>query len=128
MNIYITKELVDDVEFSELDIAFKESFGFNYDEMNDLIEIQTGYGDADGISAPIDMIIQALQSMKDKGATHVEMNYHCDHYGYEISGYKITPSTPEQIAIYEDKIKISTEKQKADRIAALYAEIKKLEV
>ena len=124
-NIYYTKVLVDDVEHSEIDMDLQILFGFNYDKHDDFVEIPQGYGDADGYPIAIDRMIQTLESMKTKGATHVEMNYHEGHIGYEISGYIIRPSTTEEIAVMENK-KLTID-QKNARIAELYAEIRRLQ-
>ena len=124
-NIYYTKVLVDDVEHSEIDMDLHDLFGFDYEKYDDIVEIRQGYGDADGYPIAIDRIISTLESMKTKGATHVEMNYHEDHIGYEISGYVIRPSTTEEIAIIKNK-KLTIE-QKGARIAELYAEIRRLQ-
>lgn len=124
-NIYYTQVLVDDVEHSEIDIDLQDLFGFDDEKYDDFVEIRQGYGGADGYPIAIDRVISTLESMKTKGATHVEMNYHESHIGYEISGYFIRPSTTEEIAVMENK-KMSTD-QKAARIAELYAEIRRLQ-
>ena len=60
----------------------------------------------------IDKMIADLQSLKEQGSTHVEVDYNCDHIGYEISGYSITTSTKEEIEIYENKQATEGQKQK----------------
>jgi hypothetical protein len=123
-NIYITKKHIEDESFGELDFDLHEEFGFDYEKDDDFITLENGQGHADGYPIKIESMIETLQSLKDKGATHVELDYNCDHIGYEISGYSITPSTPEEITIYEDKK--SNEGQKNKRLKELYAEIEKI--
>ena len=53
--IYVTKELIDDIEYSEIDIIFDEKFGRDYDDDDsEIIEIKNGQGDADGHVIDID--------------------------------------------------------------------------
>ena len=98
--IYINKTVVSDHNFSELDFDLQEEFGFNYEEFDDLVEIQKGHGHADAYPIKIDRMIQALESLKNLGATHVELEYHCDHIGYDITGYEIKLSSNEDIERY----------------------------
>ena len=123
--IYVTKRLVDDIEYSEIDFKLHNEFGFDYDIHEEFVEIQMGRGDADGYPINIDKMIKTLEDMKAKGATHVEMNYHCDHIGYEISGYEIKPSKQEEIDIYENER--LTQRQKDAKIRELYKQIQDLQ-
>ena len=99
-NLYINKTVISDSNFSELDFDLQDEFGFNYEEFDDLVEIQKGHGDADAYPIKIDRMIQALMNLKNLGATHVELEYHCDHIGYDITGYEIKLSSNEDIERY----------------------------
>ena len=125
-NIYVTKRLVYDIEFSEIDIEFDEKFGRDYDDDDsDVIEIELGeQGDADGHVIDIDKMINTLQNIKNKGSNYVSLNYHEDHIGYEISGYSIKKSTPEEIQNYE--FELMTERERRNKIMELQREIEKL--
>jgi len=60
----------------------------------------------------------SLQEMKDKGATHVEMEYHCDHISYPIYGYRITHADQADIDELERK------KTQAEKLAAEAKELR----
>ena len=121
---YITKKLIDDISFSEIDFDLHSEFDFDYETDSEFIEIQIGQGISDGYPINIDNMIKALEDLKKKGSTHVEINYHCDHIGYEISGYEIKRSNEEEISSYEEKR--SKERQKREKISELYNQIKKI--
>ena len=108
--MYITKEVIGDVEHSEIDFLIRDDFGFDYENDQELVEIEVGNGDVRNEPISIDTLIESLQELKQKGSTHVALNYHTDHIGYEMTGYKIYLSTEEQINTYEEKIKVRREK------------------
>jgi hypothetical protein len=108
--MYITKEVIGDVEHSEIDFLIRDDFGFDYENDQELVEIEVGNGDVRNEPISIDTLIESLQELKQKGSTHVALNYHTDHIGYEMTGYKIYLSTEEQINAYEEKIKARREK------------------
>lgn len=109
--MYITKEVIGDVEHSEIDFLIRDDFGFDYETYDDLVEIEVGNGDVRNEPINIDTLIETLQELKQKGSTHVALHYHIDHIGYEMTGYKIYLSTEEQINTYEEKLKIKREKE-----------------
>jgi hypothetical protein len=124
-NIYVTKEVIDDISFSEIDIDLKEEYGFDYEDESEYIEIKVGNPNVDTEPIKIDILIKALKRLKEDGSTHVSLDYHCDHIGYDITGYKIYLSTEEQIKAYEDKLAINQEK--ALKLRALQEEYKRIE-
>ena len=109
--MYITKEVIGDVEHSEIDFLIQEEFGYDYENYQELVEIEVGNGDVRNEPISIDLMVKTLQELKEKGSTHVSLDYHCDHIGYEMTGYKIYLSTEEQIKAYEEKLKIKREKE-----------------
>ena len=123
--MYITKEVIEDVEHSEIDFLIHEEFGFDYENEQELVEIEVGNGDVTNEPISIDLMIKTLQELKEKGSTHVSLDYHCDHIGYEMTGYKIYHSTEDQIKAYEDKLAINQEK--ALKLRALREEYKRIE-
>ena len=97
-NIYITKTLVANDNQSELDFVLQDEFNFSYDTHEQLVEIEKGKSySAHSTPIKIDDMIKILQGLKDRGATHVQIEDHCDHIGYDISGFEIRLSTQEEI-------------------------------
>lgn len=124
--VYVTKKLINDVEHSEIDFDLYGEFKFDYDTHSEFVTIPMGkQGDADGYPIKIDRMIKTLEKMKAKGATHVEMNYHCDHIGYEISGYEIKLAGSKEIEIFENER--LTQRQKEAKISELYKQIQELQ-
>ena len=124
--IYVTKRHIQDLGFSELDFKLYTEFGFDYDEHEDfeVIQNEDEYGRADGFPVKIDDIIEKLNEMKSNGSTHVELDYNCDHIGYEISGFEIRLSTDEEIDIV---VKEEEEKAiKQEKLQGLYNQINEL--
>ena len=101
MNTYIKKTHIAEHEFSEIDFDLYDEFGFESGDDDEFIVIKKGHGAADGYPIKIDRMIEALTTLKNSGATHVELDYHVDHIGYEISGYEIRKATPEETEAYE---------------------------
>ena len=123
--MYITKEVIGDVEHSEIDFLIRDEFGFDYENDQELVEIEVGNGDVRNESISIDLMIKTLQELKEKGSTHVALHYHVDHIGYEMTGYKIYRSTEDQIKDYEEKLKVKRGDE--DRLRDLYNEIRKIQ-
>lgn len=124
-NIYYTKVLVGDFEAGDLDHKLMKLYGFDWDTHDDFVETTMGRGDADGAPIAIGELLDIILGLQKSGATHVEMNYHEDHVSYEISGYVIRPSTTEEIKIKQTES--LSRKEKEDQVAALYAEIRKIQ-
>lgn len=112
MNRYIKKKHVMDMDVSEIDFDLQEEFGFDSEVHKDFVELQEGHGNADAYPIKIDVMLEKLNTLKRLGATHIEIDYHCDHIGYEISGYLIRLSTQNEINEYENKLKEKREKSK----------------
>jgi hypothetical protein len=87
--VYITKKHINNKNQSELDFELQDEFGFNYDDYDEFVEIEKGHGSADSHPIKIDKMIEILQSLKNEGCSHVQIEYHCDHIGYDISGFEI---------------------------------------
>jgi hypothetical protein len=98
--VFITKTLIKNDNQSELDFVLQNEFDFDYDKNSDFVEILTknfrAYH-ADGDPIRIDDMIKVLQNLKDSGSTHVQIETHHDHHGYDISGFEIRLSTQEEI-------------------------------
>lgn len=116
-NIYVKKTHIADISVSELDIELNEAFGFDYDIHEDFVELQDKQGSADGHPIKIDQMIDILRGLKGNGATHVDLSYHCDHIGYDISGYKIELADQAAIDEFEEAKNRKLEKnKKADEL------------
>lgn len=104
-NIYITKTFIGENDQSELDFTLQDQFGFDYERFDDFITIENGVGSTDATPMNIDDMIKILNDLKSKGATHIEINDHCDHHGYNISGFEIRKSTDEEVNKFKNKTK-----------------------
>ncbi len=75
----------DKIELSELDMAYPYyGDGVNYDpdgeDRNEVLD------DFDTVPAEIEKVLEILNKFKSQGHTHVYMDYHEDHLGYEFVG------------------------------------------
>ena len=110
-DIYIKKRLIDNVSIGELDFDLQDEFGFNYDDDDSQFrEIMSDEGHTDTYPVKIDVLMRILQDMKDQGATHVELDYLCDHIGYDMSAFHIAHATAEEIAEVNQRERLHREK------------------
>jgi hypothetical protein len=132
-NIYYTTRIVGTETIDELDAELEDSFGFNYDEHNALIEIVEGEGDPRYSytceSHPI--LISTLQSIIDKaksdGANYIEISNNVDHIGYDMSFLEILPATESDILKYKTVKNESKDKRKLREIEELKERLRFLE-
>lgn len=122
--MFITFEVIENQEISELDFVNQSNFGFSYDEYYQLTEIIIGKPRVTTEPILIDSIIDKLQKIKERGSNYVSLDYHCDHISYEMTGYKVYPSQEDQILSFIEKR--DSDKQKQRKIMELYQEIKTL--
>ena len=125
MKKYIKKTHIDNYFFGDLDLDLYEEFILSYDDDDELETVRVGRGRADGFPIKIDRMINALNGLKVKGATHVEIGYHCDHIGYDISGFSIVELKPDEII--ELKAKQDAERLREEKIRKLKNELRELE-
>ena len=122
--MYITKIHIADNNISEIDFDLQESFIGDINSEEEFVEIEKGRGSAHAEPVGIDRLIKILQTLKVAGSTHVQIEDHCDHQGYDISGFEIRKSSPEEIAEYENlEFK---KKESMERIAKLNKEISEI--
>lgn len=96
LEIKAKKTAVYNKEISEIDFILQDELSTKeekdkYEDINvDITEVESKI-DADTDSYPLNIAIleKMLNEAKAKGATHVEIDYHCDHIGYIVSGFKI---------------------------------------
>lgn len=110
-SVYIIKEHVGDFEHESLDLELSDSFGFEYEDGSSFIELNKGRGSVDNTPINLDTMISTLVELKSRGATHVSIDYHCDHIAYEISGYNIKRADPSLVEAYEETRRTKEEKQ-----------------
>ena len=123
---YITRRHIGEFGVSELDLTFKESFGFKFEDNEEFIVINEVRGEADGEAIEIGSLIAILKEAKAKGATHVEMEENCDREGYFISAFEIKKSSLEEIIKYEENLIISKEEMKQKQIERLERQIERI--
>lgn len=118
---------IDRVVFDELDHKLYEKFfGKNYvDDETGLYPEMHGDRVQYGEVIDIDLLINSFMNFKERGATHVSMEYHEDHIGYEIQALKITLA--EKSLIEKVSKKKTEDKEKQAKIQELYAEINKIQ-
>lgn len=124
-NIYVKRNLVYENELSEIDFVLHNEFRYNYEEHEDFFIEGEYAGRADAFPININDVIQELSNMKDAGATHVEIGYHCDRIGYIFEGYQITSMT--ETGVNQLKQKQESERLKQEKINDLRKQIKTLE-
>ena len=103
---YLQKIHIESRSIDELDFILYDEFDINNEDVTyEIIEVGQGITSAYVIN--IDTMITNLMELKDKGTTHVEIDYHEDHIGYDISTYIMRESTIDEI----NKIVIAKTKQ-----------------
>lgn len=123
-NVYVTKELVKEINIDDLDFILYDQFNFNYEDFDSFIEIEKGSNYAEASLIKIESIINQLQKLKKRGTTHVSINANCDHHGYDIYAFKLNLSTQEEIDEHEKEHKKYLDKKK--KIEELEAQIKQI--
>lgn len=111
-SVYVVKELVDEKTYSELDFVLHDQFKFDYQKNESFRTIEKGESDNASDAYPINIatLIKQLQKMQLKGATHVQIEHHVDHIGYDISAWKIQKASQQQIDELQTKDKKKKEK------------------
>lgn len=122
---YSTRKLIRDTEVSEIDCELDKELGFDYDTFEEHVEIKLGNGGSDSEPIQIDWLLRILNELKEKGSTHVAIEYHVDHIGYQIDGYEIRKSTQSEIDEYVSAKLIKKKTQ--EKINSLKQQIRKLE-
>ena len=118
--IHITDETTEDslyyVKHQELGID---------DDFVEVNEIREGNPNVVTTPIRIDKILDMLTGMVRKGCTHVAMDYHCDHDGYDFSGFEIRCATGEEAL--EHIKKENLQKELENRKTQLRKELAELE-
>jgi hypothetical protein len=135
---YMYYEIVSQIEHSEIDFELSEYvFGKSDDSLNYrtiMPDSNKKYSWAnENEHIEINLAIQTLQDLKDKGATHVEIVPHNDHNGYVFYGNFFRKATDEEINeqtkrnIKTKKLVLEVEYKRAKELIDNYEnELKKL--
>lgn len=111
----LVQEFIDDSSFDDLDIELQENFNMslhNDDSLYDDYDIICNKnGRADGHPIRIDKLISTLQHFKSIGANYVELDYNCDHIGYDLSAYNIRVANKDEEVEYHKNKNIEYAKQ-----------------
>ena len=122
--IYISKKVIGDVCSNDVTSELYDQFGFDIEKHDYFVEIPRSFGAADSDPIDINQAIKILTDLREKGSSHIQIFYHCDHREYIFSGMKIELADDELIDRYEnyqeDQRKIDNE------ISELYEKIKEL--
>jgi hypothetical protein len=124
-SVYITQSLIKNISLSELDFTLQDKFKFSYETHRFIVIPKGGQPIADATPVEIQKLIDILEKAKLKGATHVQIEDHCDHHGYDIAAFEIRLSTEPEIAKHNGEFEKAKEKNR--KIEELYSEIKKLQ-
>ncbi len=115
--------IVDETTEDSLHYVKHYELGIDDDvEVNEICE-----GNPNVFTSPIriDKMLDTLTSMVCKGCTHVAMDYHCDHDGYDFSGFEIRCATNKEALEYIAKE--SNRKELENHKAQLKKELAELE-
>lgn len=127
----VKKFHIEDIEFSEIDFDLYDKFNLDMD-VEDIEDFPCLEDDGKDSKAEytypieIDLLIQKLNELKTKGANYAQIYYHCDHIGYEISGWLIRKVTQEDIELEKIKQKELEEESKQKQLKELKEKISKL--
>lgn len=128
-NTYVTKTLIENDGLSELDFELARHFKHDYDGDGWVVEIDgkpkcndNWYTDTTAIH--VDDLLNLVKKFKKKGATHIQMEHHVDHIGYDFSALSIKLSTPQEIMAH--KVHEEVRSMKLKKIKKLQKEIEKV--
>lgn len=122
--IYVTKTVKFEKSADELDFDNREIFGWEDHDKHEFTEICNELAATDAEPIEIDRLIAILTEAKQNGSTHVAVEYHTDHIGYDITGFEMRVSTEEEIEKY--RADRDAEKERRRKIHELQSQIQKL--
>lgn len=123
--IYVTKTVKFEASPSELDFENREAFGWEDHDTHDFNELTNNIMMTDVEPISIETLVEILNKAKEAGSTHIAIEYHCDHIGYDITGIEIRKSTTDEINAHVEKQRAEQEKRR--KIHDLKAQIAKIE-
>lgn len=105
---------------------------FTDDEVDDeypetILGIGTDRYGSEASPIRIDEVEKLLAELKEKGCSHVEIDWHCDHLNYELHGYEIRKATREELDNKEEENSDTAKRKREEQIKNLKNQIKELE-
>lgn len=120
-------KMIDDmISYVNHEEIFPDQEGELYEDY-EVEEIESGqkqYLEAQYVS--IENIEKYLEVAKKEGATHVAIDWHCDHVGYDIYMAKMTEASESDIEEHLSAIKQEADANKQKKIDALERKLAKL--
>lgn len=104
----ITQVHIASTEVTEIDFDLHEFVFGETNESPTIIDVDDverepgGVYPVDTYPIAIERLITELRQLQEKGANFVSVGYHDDHVGYELSGYQVRESSPEEIEKQEE--------------------------
>jgi hypothetical protein len=124
MNLYITTKYNKKVEIYSRP---EEDFGYDYETFSSCDNIGDLYWNhTDSGLVNIDVMIEHLKELKEKGSNYVGCEWHCDHGEMELFGFTITKSSEEEIQKFLDDKKSKERKKKEEEIRLLESKVENL--
>lgn len=127
---YIVKKYIGEIEHSELDFVNQDILFGKQDDYVDYETIEEvpahTYYNGEAVPMEIDSVIKQLQEIKEKGANFVEIDFHCDHIGYNFNGLEMRLATEEEISEHIGVQQVEIDKQKQQEINLLEKKLKQL--
>lgn len=117
--IHFKRELIDSHEFSEIDFHLHDFIGYDYEKHDNYTDVTYDkHGKTGTYPIDIDVMIEKLKEMKGEGASHVSLEYHVDHIGYMIDGWKISTLSDKEVKEFHElkkkKVADKVEKRKKE--------------
>ena len=118
--VHLTQLHVESINDGEIDFVLQDAFGVdktdrNYQYINFIEKGDTP--ECNNYPVSIDYLLEKLTALKEKGCNYVALDFHDDHIAYEISGFAITHSTPEEIAVEEaEQARMDDAKKRMDAL------------
>ncbi len=131
LEIKITREHYISESTRQLSDLLTEQF-VTSDEVNSHEYIYTSSIDknecrlSDASMISIEDLKKIIKKVEDTGATHVAIDYHCDHDEYDIHGFKVERASDETIRVWKEMEELKASRVKAEEIAKLEKKIKSL--
>jgi hypothetical protein len=124
MDFYITTKFV---EKEEIYSRPEEDFGYDYENDNRIETIGDVYWNyTESGLVNIDVMIQHLEDLKQKGSNYVGCEWHCVHGEMELYGFSMKMSSKPEIDEYLEEIKTKERKKKEAEIKLLEDKVKNL--
>lgn len=103
------------------------ALGVDYEKVTELVQLGNhSLNELDGGKVSIDTLIETLQTIKENGFNHVNIDYHCDHDELEVTGLSIASPTQDQLDVFLNMQNKKIEAEKQAKIKRLEEQLNKL--